>query len=76
MEKNHHSARKSWRLCVFIVGMSLVWSLSTAAQSNPRRVKMENTKRVESLTDEKIASMPPIDADAPALVETASFGLG
>ena len=65
--------------CLFYMGMlSLLWACSPAmdSQANHDSKKTEAAMNLAYKTETDTPAIPPIDLSAPAVVETASFGLG
>lgn len=65
--------------CLLYVGtLSLTGSVSTAMASQDNQVSKptEASMSLAYETTTQSATIPAMDADAPAVVETASFGLG
>jgi hypothetical protein len=63
-------------LSVFILGLGLFWESAPNALPIQQTTKMEKTMNVATEKNEDSQVMPPIDAEAPDVVATASFGLG
>lgn len=65
--------------CLFFLGMlSLLWACSPTidSQANHDSKKTEAAMNLAYKTETESPAIPPIDGAAPAVVETASFGLG
>ena len=65
--------------CLFFLGMlSFLWACSPTmdSQANHESKTTEATMNLAYKTETESSAIPPIDAAAPAVFETASFGLG
>ena len=65
--------------CLFYLGMlSFLGACSPAmdSQTNHEAKTMETSMNLAYKTETDAPAIPPIDAAAPAVFETASFGLG
>lgn len=65
--------------CLFFMGMlSLLWVGSPTMDSRAGQGSKteEEAMNLALKTETNLLAIPPIDAEAPAVVETASFGLG
>jgi len=76
MHKNCYNLTIGWLL---FVSMSLfvgVGTVAAASSINQLSKRTEASMSLASQTAVDVTAIPPIDAEAPATIETASFGLG
>ena len=76
MDKKKHSIRIRWVLCLFAIGIGMVFFMAASGQLNLNNKKMERSMNRANAIKQDPKAVPPIDARAPAVVATASFGLG
>ncbi len=65
--------------CLFLLGMSyFLWACSPTmdSQANHESKTTEAAMNPAPIIETESPAIPPIDAAAPAVFETASFGLG
>lgn len=76
MQKNCCNRTIGWLL---FFSMSLFAGVGTVAAASPINQPSKTTEASMSLASQTavdVTTIPPIDAAAPATIETASFGLG
>ena len=76
MDKKKHSMRIRWVLCLFAIGIGMVFFMAASGQLNVKTKEMERSMILASASKQDTKAVPPIDAAALAVVATASFGLG
>jgi|GEM_PF-1633271 hypothetical protein len=75
--KKRNAVWPNKRLCLLgTVSILICLAQLMAVQAGPTSDTKEGTMNLASALETKPVAMPPIDAAAPAVFETASFGLG
>ena len=76
MHKNSCNRTIWWLLFVSMWLFVGVGTVAAASQTNQTSKTTEAPMSLASQTAVDVTAIPPIDAAAPATIETASFGLG
>ena len=76
MGKKNDSIGVQWILFLLMLGFGSACSPPMDVQPPHETDKMEDSMNRAYQFNEDVLTVPPIDNDAPSVVETASFGLG